>query len=224
MSRRCRHHDLPGLRSGVRRVSLGGLARSSSEEGTRSRGDAARDPRRNHEPGRGSSQVEKAVDEVEEPHEGKSQFATVTSFDVVNTPWSPLRRAVFESARARWQDAPAKLVGGALVATPASGIGGESPGEDEIPGEHRARRWLHRWRMRNGLAPGSNALKSISERGSDQHPCLLNLFVSRNEATCGMGASDAVSGPSGPATLRGCNGKRASGRREASRLRARGKL
>ena len=123
--------------------SLWGLARSSSEEGTRSRGDAARDPRRTHEPGRGSSQVEKDVDEVEEPQEGLSQFAIATSFDAVNTPWSPLRRAASEPARARSQRTPAKLVGGPPVATSASGIGGESPGEDEIPGEHRASRWPH---------------------------------------------------------------------------------
>jgi hypothetical protein len=62
-----------------------------------------------------------------------------------------------------------------MVATLSSGIGGEDPEEDEIPGEHRAPRSLHGWRTRNGLTPGSKALKSATEQGSGRLPSLSSV-------------------------------------------------
>lgn len=59
----------------------------------------------------------------------------------------------------RRRGAARKLAGGAGVEARRRRSEGEGPEGDETPGEHRAGRRLHRWRLRNGLAPGSNALK-----------------------------------------------------------------
>ena len=58
----------------------------------------------------------------------------------------------------------AKLEGGAPMATSGRGVEGECPGEDEIPGEYRAPPPATRWWRRNGLVPGSKALKSTPRR------------------------------------------------------------
>jgi len=108
----------------------------------------------------------------------------------------------------------AKLVGGAPMATSGRGVEGECPEEDRIPGEHRATPpATRRWR-RNGLVPGSKALKSTPRRR------LRPAMVAANHVVCATtrrakpalrSRRRAARFPGGTGTSSRVNGRRATG-------------